>query len=64
MARCKRTDERYCLYDRMHRDYGYTKAFVNKLVRLLKTARGWREFFGEEPRCKESEDGSGGLAAV
>ena len=52
------------MYDRMHRDYGYTKAFVNKLVRLLKTARGWREFFGEEPRYKESGDGSGGLAAV
>ncbi|USX56469.1 DUF3644 domain-containing protein [Lentzea sp. HUAS12] len=60
----ERTDERYCLYDEMHKDYGYTSAFVKKLVRLLKTARGWRDFFGEEPRLKGSEDGSEGLAAV
>ncbi|AHH97590.1 DUF3644 domain-containing protein [Kutzneria albida] len=59
----ERTDERYCLYDEMHGDYGYTKAFVNKLTKLLATDEGWREFFGEDPRVKESSEVLEDLAA-
>jgi hypothetical protein len=46
----ERTDEKYCSYDSMHRDYGYTKAFVNKLVKELKSETGWRNLIGTEPR--------------
>jgi hypothetical protein len=46
----ERTDEKYCLYDALHRDYGYTPAYVNKLVRELKTESGWRKTIGTEPK--------------
>lgn len=26
----ERTDEKYCVYDELHRDYGYTPAYVKK----------------------------------
>ncbi|MFG1765752.1 DUF3644 domain-containing protein [Micromonospora parva] len=50
----ERTDEKYCYYDELHRDYGYTGAFVKKLVRDLKTVEGWRSFFEDDPQDKES----------
>ncbi len=31
----ERTDERYCFWDDVHRDYVYTQAFVQKLVRTI-----------------------------
>jgi hypothetical protein len=48
----ERTDEKYCFYDKMHGDYGYTKAYVNKLVRDLKTEAGWRGLLNTTPRVK------------
>ncbi|MFF0316957.1 DUF3644 domain-containing protein [Micromonospora sp. NPDC005252] len=50
----ERTDEKYCFYDALHGDYGYTKAYVKKLVRELSSVDGWRNFFGEDPQDKAS----------
>jgi hypothetical protein len=50
----ERTDEKYCYYDKLHNDYGYTPAYVKKLERELRTATGWRKFFGDNPQDKES----------
>jgi hypothetical protein len=50
----ERTDEKYCYYDKLHGDYGYTQAYVKKLVRDLKTVKGWRTFYEEDPQDKES----------
>ncbi|MEV4522467.1 DUF3644 domain-containing protein [Micromonospora tulbaghiae] len=50
----ERTDEKYCHYDALHRDYGYSKAYVKKLVRSLKSADGWRNLFGDDPQDKKS----------
>jgi hypothetical protein len=48
----ERTDEKYCLYDSLHRDYGYTTAYVNKLIRELKTENGWRKVIKTDPRAR------------
>jgi hypothetical protein len=48
-----RTDERYCLYDSLHKDYGYTAAYVKKLVRELGTEIGWRSLLGSEPVARK-----------
>ncbi len=50
----ERTDEKYCSYDKLHDDYGYTPAYVKKLVRELNTVEGWRTLFSEDPRDKKS----------
>lgn len=48
----ERTDERYAIYDKPHRDYVYTEAFVDKLIRKAQTEEGFRELTGTEPRQK------------
>ncbi|MFI7648241.1 DUF3644 domain-containing protein [Micromonospora sp. NPDC049460] len=50
----ERTDEKYCHYDELHGDYGYTKAFVKKLVRHLDSVEGWRNLFEDDPQDKET----------
>lgn len=50
----ERTIEQYCLYDQPHRDYLYTSAFVDKVVREVKTATGFRAFLGSEPQPKKA----------
>jgi hypothetical protein len=52
----ERTDEKYCYYDELHGDYGYTKAYVKKLVRDLKTVEDWRNFFEDDPQDKGSHE--------
>lgn len=52
----ERTEEKYCIYDHLHKDYGYTSAYVKKLVRELGTAESWRAFFGEDPQDKATGD--------
>jgi hypothetical protein len=42
----ERTDERYCIYDEPHKDYLFTKAFVDKVARELSTAEKFEEFTG------------------
>jgi hypothetical protein len=46
-AHPERTDERYCVYHEPHRDYLYTKAFVEKVVRETRTAARFEAFTGQ-----------------
>jgi hypothetical protein len=43
------TDPRYCFYDEMHEDYGYTEAWVKKLVRELGDPETFEEVTGQPP---------------
>lgn len=43
------TDERYCVYDGLNDNYGYTRAWVEKLVRELADGDRYREVIGMEP---------------
>ena len=52
-----RTRSEYCVYDSVHKDYLYTRAWVEKLVRELSDANRFREIVGPEPVTK-----GGGLA--
>ena len=51
----ERTDERYCTYDHRHRDYGYKKAYVDKLVRECSTAERFTELTGKPARPKSPD---------
>jgi len=50
--RPERTDEKYCVYDEPHRDYLYTDAFVDRVVRECSTAEGFEHFIGRAPVLK------------
>lgn len=50
----EKTDEKYCLYDERHKDYGYTEAYIARLVRECKTEAGFRQLLQTAPRNKES----------
>ncbi|SRR6266545_3052749 len=45
----ERTNDKYCIYDRPHKDYLYSPAYVKKLVKELSTADGYRGMLGIEP---------------
>lgn len=47
------TKSDFCVYDNAHDDYLYTDACVKWLIRKCKTAEGFREATGHEPRLKE-----------
>ena len=47
-----RTDEKYCIYDGLNNNYGYTPAYVKKLVRECKTEEGFRTLLGTAPQEK------------
>jgi hypothetical protein len=51
-----RTDERYCVYDSLNNNYGYTPAYVKKLVRECKTEEGFRALVGTAPHDKVTGD--------
>jgi hypothetical protein len=51
----ERTDEKYCTFNKRHGDYGYKKAYVEKLVRECSTAAGFTELTG-----KPAKDGTTG----
>lgn len=44
-----RTDERYCVYDSLNGNYGYTAAYVKHLIKRCTTADGFREVTGYYP---------------
>ncbi len=48
----ERTRQDFCVYDRPHRDYLYTKAYVDHLVSKVRTAKGFRALTGMEPLPK------------
>jgi hypothetical protein len=52
----KRTDERYCVYDVPHGDYLYKAAFVNKVVREIRTAERFERFLGLPPKPKANQE--------
>lgn len=47
-----RTDEKYCVFDVAHKDYLYTPALVEKIVRETKTAAKFKAFLKIEPKSK------------
>lgn len=47
-----RTDERYCRYDEPHRDYIYSAAYKEHLIKKLSTAAGFQQIPGIEPELK------------
>lgn len=55
----EKTDEKYCLYDERHRDYGYTPAYVDKLVRECRTEAGFRQLVSAEPKLKSAIEAEG-----
>jgi len=52
-ARPERTIQQYCMYDRPHRDYLYTKSWVEKLIRELGNEEGFRRVVGRSPTPEE-----------
>lgn len=46
------TDERYCRYDRLLRGYGYTHAWIDRLVEDLSDAARYREVAGFSPEAR------------
>lgn len=50
----ERTNDKYCYFDKLHGDYGYTPAYVKKLIRDLTTLQGWQSYFEGSPQNKES----------
>ncbi|WP_242547901.1 DUF3644 domain-containing protein [Amycolatopsis sp. MtRt-6] len=52
----EKTDEKYCLYDERHNDYGYTRAYIDKLVRECADEAGFRALLGTAPRDKVTGD--------
>jgi hypothetical protein len=48
----ERTTEKYCVYDELHKDYGYTPAYVNKLIRELSDTDRWGRLLGSDPAPK------------
>ena len=43
------TDQRYCCWDRLSNGYGYTEAWVEKLVRALSDPETYEEIVGIAP---------------
>ena len=60
----EQTDERYCIYDELHKDYGYTEAYIKKLVRDCSTDEGFRKVVGKAPRSKRTKAASASLASA
>ena len=49
----ERTDERYCFYDKPHRDYLYTEAFVDLVTSKTGKFKGFKVYLGIDPVPKE-----------
>lgn len=54
------TDEKYCVYDERHNDYGYTQAYVKKLIRECPTEQGFRRLLKMAPKDKATGEWVGG----
>jgi len=52
----ERTRQDFCVYDRAHRDYLYTQAFVDHLAERSGTAAGFREVTGMDPVLKTNSE--------
>jgi hypothetical protein len=45
----EKTDYRYCIYDRMHNDYGYTQAWVDFLIAKLRNENEFETLYKLPP---------------
>lgn len=52
------TNTDFCVWDALHRDYGYKPAFVESLVRKCSTREGFRETTGRDPVSKTTPAGN------
>lgn len=48
----ERTIEQFCVYDRPHKDYLYTQAWINRLIEKCSTEDGFTAFTGRPPKRK------------
>jgi hypothetical protein len=48
----ERTDERYCRYDEVNKDYLYTRAWADRLIEKCQSETGFRDFVGTDPKPK------------
>lgn len=55
----ERTIEKYCIWDELNDNYGYTPAFVEKVIRETKTEESFRTFIGRKPTKKPTSSASG-----
>ena len=46
------TNQSYCVYDRAHKDYLYTKAWIDKLIRELSDSAKFQQITGKPPEAK------------
>jgi len=46
------TDATYCVYDKVHKDYLYTEAWIKRLVKALATESGFKSVLGYDPDPK------------
>lgn len=46
------TDWKYCIYDKLHNDYGYTQAWVDSLVEKLKDKKEFESLYQDEPQAQ------------
>lgn len=51
-----RTDERFCIYDALSEQYGYTQAWVDRLIRKCSTEEGFRAITGREAQPKPRDE--------
>lgn len=58
-----RTQSQYCVYDRAHRDYLYTKAWVEKLVGELSNPDTYARVIGKRPEGKAPSESLAGVRA-
>lgn len=51
----ERTDQRYCMYDALGRNYGYTEAWVKYLIKQCSTEKGFLAATGRTNEAKASD---------
>lgn len=51
-AHPERTDEKYCIYDELSRQYGYTEAWTKWLIKHCSTERGFESTTGRTAKVK------------
>ena len=48
----ERTNHTYCVYDNAHKDYLYTKAWINKLIHELSDSAKFQKITRKPPEAK------------
>lgn len=49
----ERTDQKYCVYDELSKEYGYTEAWIKWLIKHCSAEEGFRQATGRTPALKE-----------